>query len=329
MPHAEAEAFIEPVIEFCDGLERRHGRSKGVAIFRSKDRLRIFDADPTDEGCFIEHRFHVRPIVPAIGTTSFYILSISQNQVSLHLATGNNIVEVDVPGMPTSFATELADVTADRGSQIHSSGIVSAGKQGAVFHGQGGHHETEKAELIDYCRRVDQAIRPILRDKPRPVILAGVDELTAMMHQADDGGRYCEMSISGNVDRDPDHVLFEKAASVIADHNDAQLAEISKRFVDPRRQRVASDSEQILCAAFEGRVDTLIVDQNAKLVGRYYPVTKTIQELRDRPTDNPLEPNHDLVELAIAQTLIHRGNVISVTHDKMPLHAKIAATLRY
>ena len=25
MPHAEAEAFIEPVIEFCDGLERRHG----------------------------------------------------------------------------------------------------------------------------------------------------------------------------------------------------------------------------------------------------------------------------------------------------------------
>jgi hypothetical protein len=330
MPESEANAFLSPIEDMCRDARFLADRGTGMAIFRVADRLQSYKVDPPiEEKVVLGRTFHVRAILSQVFETSSHILALSKNRVALLSTSGDSITELEVPGLPPSLALETSDVTVDRGAQIHSSGRGTAGKQAAVFHGQGGHPATAKTELREYMRRVDEAVRTYLRDVTGPIILAGVDEVTSMYRDVSDSPQLCESSISGNVDRASDDVLLEKAAVVMAEERDHQREAIAKRLSEPRRHGVATDPEQVLCAAFDGRVDTLLFDRSAGLYGSFDPDTKTMKEFRHQPTGDPADPSHDLIEMAVAQTLLHRGRAYPVKTDEMPVDAKMAVALRY
>ena len=70
-------------------------------------------------------------------------------------------------------------------------------------------------------------------------------------------------------------------------------------------------------------------DRDAEVYGSFYADTKTMKETRQRPSGDPSEANFDLIEMAVAQTLLCRGTVYPVTRDQMPFDASMAALLRY
>ena len=198
-----------------------------------------------------------------------------------------------------------------------------------MFHGQGGHQETEKTELSDYLRRVDQAVGRMLAERDGHLILAGVEELTTTFHAVSDFPRLCESTIAGNVDHMNMADLREKASSLIADLRDKHRAVAVQAVREQRDNPVATDPERILCAAHQGSVDTLFFDRSAEIYGSFYADTKTMKETRQPPTGDPADANHDLIELAVAETLRHRGTVYPVATGDMPVTAKLAALLRY
>ena len=330
MPQSEAKSFLQPLEELCHDTRFLADRNKGVAIFRSVDTFQSYQVETLiEENCVIARRFHVRPIIAQAIQTSFHVLTLSKNRVALLSADGDSLSEMEVPNLPSSFSLETADVTADRGAQSHSSGIATAGKQAAVFHGQGGHPDTVKTELRAYLHRVDDAVQSYMQDISNPIVLAGVDELTSMYRDISNCSQLCETSVSGNFDHVADDVLLEKAAVVIAEERERQREAVAKCISEPRHHHVATDPEQVLCAAYEGRVDTLFFDESAELYGSFYPDTKTMQETRQRPSGDPADPSRDLIEMAVAQTLLHRGSVYPVIKGKMPVDANVAASLRY
>jgi hypothetical protein len=103
----------------------------------------------------------------------------------------------------------------------------------------------------------------------------------------------------------------------------------ANRIREHRRNPVATDPEQVLCAAYEGRIDTLFFDSAATLSGSFYPDTRTLKELHHAPTGEPADPSHDLIEMAVVQTLQHGGHVHSVSKEDMPAESDMAAALRY
>jgi hypothetical protein len=79
-----------------------------------------------------------------------------------------------------------------------------------------------------------------------------------------------------------------------------------------------------LPAARAGRVDALFAVRNAAVWGVHDPntgATEVHQELR--------LGDEDLLELAVAETLIHHGAVYSVPAEQMPTSGPAAAILRY
>ena len=69
---------------------------------------------------------------------------------------------------------------------MHSAMRGSLGKQAAVFHGQGGHNETHKDDLLQYFRLVDASLETVLRESQAPLLLAGVDYLLPLPAPAPD-----------------------------------------------------------------------------------------------------------------------------------------------
>jgi hypothetical protein len=83
------------------------------------------------------------------------------------------------------------------------------------------------------------------------------------------------------------------------------------------------DVEKVVLAAFQGRVDTLLVDYRAGKFGRFDPQRNRIEFVNEE------DPTMDLVELATAQAILHKGNVYGVTPDELHTAGPLWATLRY
>ena len=181
-----AKEFLEPIsdLPIQSDWERR---KTGLAIFRSKDSMSHYHlSNPFEETLVVGRQFYVKPLLPIVSKNhQFFVLAISRNQVRLLKATSDGYERLELPGLPNNIEQGLNLQTADRGEQVHSGGIRGdLGKEAAVFHGQGGHRDTIKDEVVEYCRLINESLQPLLRQTSWPLILAGVDYELAMYREA-------------------------------------------------------------------------------------------------------------------------------------------------
>ena len=333
MPEQEGEGFVKPLRDLAEDEAFLADRRHGVAIFLSENCFKVYRFEDSSEcRMWVDRVFHVRPLLPALNANlNFAVLRLSKKRVTLFSATPAGISEMELEGLPESFEASLAGVSADRGSQTHSAANASgaAGKQAAVFHGQGGLPDAEKAELTEYLRHVDNAICSALAKRLDWLVLAGVDYETAIFRSLSCYPRIATGSISGNMDHLLPAQLIERAtpiaAAAIGNERNAEAEQIRQR----RYQPVATDPEKVLKAACKGQVKTLFLDQNARLSGSFDPSTEILKEMPNEPTGEPGDPCHDLIELAAVQTLTHGGRVYSVAASEMPADVRMVAALRY
>jgi hypothetical protein len=236
---------------------------------------------------------------------------------------------VDLPALAESFEDTLLQMTTDRGAQVHSAGSGMTGKQGGVFHGQGGMPDAEKAEIIDYLRHVEDAVHAYQNQQPGPLVLAGVDYLTAIYQQTNRAAGLLPTTISGNVDHWSDDELLQHAVGIVRESLAQQRAADARRLRDPRQEGIVTDSEALLCAAYDGRIGTLFITDGATLDGSFYPDTRVLKDLHRPPTGQPGDASHDLIETAVLQTFKHGGDVQAISAEEMPVNAKMAAIVRY
>ena len=119
--------------------------------------------------------------------------------------------------------------------------------------------------------------------------------------------------------------LLEKAWPLVKPTLLKEQIIATEKFLDLSNTELAtSDPQTSIKAAFDRRVDTLLVDADEHLWGRcdqYGQVQSTHIELH--PGDD------DLLDSAAAQTLLHGGKVFAMRADEMPCKEPIAALLRF
>ena len=86
---------------------------------------------------------------------------------------------------------------------------------------------------------------------------------------------------------------------------------------------VSSDLRQIVIAACDGQVHTLLVPSGARMWGAYDPVTHTVT-IHDKPQNG----EEDLLDLATLHTLMHGGEVYVVPANARMVGHRAAAILR-
>ncbi len=331
MPKSEAEDFLKPLLDLAHETSFVSGRRHGVAVYLSDDVFKTYEVRrPIDENWFLGRTFRLRPMLATLDSLGmFHLLTLSKKRVALFAATSRSIREVTPEGLPESFEKSLSNVSADRGAQSHTAEKGVTGKQGAVFHGQGGAADSEKAELKEYLRQVENVVSSYLQDQPGFLMVAGVEYLTSIYQQVNSFARLMEPTISGNMNHLSNDRLLQQALPLATEELRREREEDAVRIGEQRRGPAVTDPEQILCAAHDGRIEAMFFDDDATLHGSFDPAARTMRELHHAPSGEPGDPSHDLIETAVFQTLRHRGRVHAATTSEMPVDAKMAAALRY
>jgi hypothetical protein len=303
-------------------------RSEGLAIFVSPDFFLTYRLPMAlEEGVVVNRRFHIKPLLPIMsGNDRFLLLALSQNRVRLFAGSRWALEEVEVPNLPTNLKEALNYVGVDGSAQTHTAMRGDLGKQSAVFHGQGGLPDVRKDDLTQFFRQVDAALHPVLRGDTRPLVLAGARYLMPIYRKVTTYPHVAEEEFEGNCDYLTPYQIHQKAWPLVEPRfrAEGEAAALAQYRELAGTSRASHNLRQIVSAAAEGRIETLLVDAHAQQWGRYHPETGDVEVHDTREASDD-----DLLDLATVQTIANRGSVYSISRDAVPTGALAVAVFRY
>ncbi len=306
-------------------------RCKSMAVFFSPDREPSFYALPfeTEERVTVSFRFYLKPVLAALSwPKSCFVLALSQHSVRLLAVdeSGHRELSLD-PEMPRSVE-DVKQTLAEPHLDLHTA------RQGqGVYHGQDQGERRHDEDLGRFLHAVAEAVEaaiekePSLRPSKRaaPLLLAGVHEMTTAFRKhsrlwiLDD-------ELPGNPEREPAHKLAEAACqhAVATSQREADKTVGGVRDLNHTPQ-VQSNIMDIVRAASDGQVETLLIQEGKTLWGVFDPQRREAM-LRDEP-DGVCE---DLLDRAALDTFRQGGSVLLLAESPSGrLNSPALALLRY
>jgi len=327
----DARELLKPAQELLEpaGFWRR--QSDGLAIFVSPKVFRTHRL-PVDfqELVVVSERFHIKPLLPLLtGDARFYILALSQNEVRLLEGTRYSVEEVDLENVPESHAEALKWDDPERRLQWHTrTGTTTDGTRAAIFHGHGVASADDPKDYIRrYFRQIDDGVSDLLRDERAPLVLAGVDYVLPLYREANTYQHLLEEGTTGNPEELSAEELHKQAWTILEPYFQRERKEAAaqyQRLAGAESELASNEVQEIVPAAYHGRVETLFVALGFQRWGSFDPDTNTLQVHEEaKPGDE------DLLDFAAAHTLLNAGTVYAVEAGKVPDGAPLAAVFRY
>lgn len=326
MRRGDARALVAPARALLGDTHFWSRQSAGLALFLSSEGMQLFRV-PVDvpELVMVNERFHLKPLLGLLGSEGrAFVLALSLRRVRLFETSREDIRELDLHDIPTSLLDAVGYDWEQRSLQFHTgTGNGRGAMRSAVFHGHGEPGDDEKAEIGKFLKVVAGGVEKLLHNERAPLILAGVEYLTAMYQRATSYRYLLNQVIRGNPDQmtplELHAVAWPLAARYFAraEADAAQLCHVAA-------PGTSSDLPQIVQAAFEGRIESVFVPVGIHKWGRFDPESfSTEVHPNRRPGDR------DLLDLVALQSLATGGEVFAVAPGEVPGGGEIAATLRY
>ena len=302
----------------------RH-REQGLALFLSSARtLTLHLPVSVEERVFGSERHHVRPLIPIVdGDGEFLVLALSQSQARLIEASRYEQRQLQVPGLEDIAESIFRDDDAQKTLQLHTGAPSHGGMRDPMYHGQGGGRDEREARLKTYCRQVQQVIASAGIGEGKPTVVSAVDYLASTYREVAHNGHLVDGLLLGNPDALDPSELRQRAWPLVAGcFAEARHRSASELPAGLARGTSTTDLDQALVAARDGRVASLFVSGDP-CWGRYDATTRTVERT------NAPHQGDDLLELAVAATLAHSGEVHGSLPDGLAGESPIAATFRY
>ena len=326
---SEALRLIQPIRDFAASAETAGIWARSIAFCRAADLFRCFLLpEPAKEIISVEDRFQVRPLFAALAREQrFHVLALSRRNIRLFACTHHHAEESRLRGvaphdMRAWMGTWKPDhVLNNRSTAGPAAGSLATGSLKGVAFTTSRDREREDQYLAHFFGEVDRGIEPLLRRDGAPLVLFGVKEDVTVYRRVATYPRLLERFIQGSPDGVEDHVIHERAREVVNEDKSEQLANTLAHF--ERRHdslRVSSDFDQIISAAWEGRVSDFVFSEDAKLRGWF---RETAREVEERPD------GEDLVNAVALRTIQRGGQAFCLRKNEMPVAADVAAVFRF
>ncbi len=301
-------------------------QEEGLAVFVNPSGTRTFRLPISfPELVIVGETFHTKPLWPVVGGNElFYLLALSRNLVRLLWVDRYDVGDVDLPDdVPRSLAEALWFEDPEKQLQHRGSGRAGQGRVVATFHGHGVPEERGEARLEAFLRAVDRGIGHLI-DPEAPLVLAGVDEITALYRKVSKHHNVVGETIGGNPDIEAPHQLHDSALEVIEPLLRRGFEQDSAAFHGGGDLAV-SDVEEVVRAAHEGRVASLIVAAGRQVWGRVSADTLDV-EIHDGPRPG----DRDLLDDAAAAAWRTGARIHAVSDpQEVPGPGPLAALLRF
>jgi len=314
---AHADAETDPFWQTQD---------RGLAIFISPGETRYVQVPfALAEQVHVGWRFVVKPLLPALMRDGrFYVLAASQNGATLYRGSRYGLDPVRDARLDTSAEAFIGRTQIDNDLGFH--GTRGAGSAQVHSLGESPKDETQE-QVRRYAVAVASAVDEILANAQAPLVLAADDRMLGMLRAqirsasvVADGIREHPTSL------DPE-TLHQRAYDLVRADLDADRQAAMERFAARQGDDgagMATRAEEIAPAAYEGRVEALVVAPDAAVHGVF-----SAEESRAFAAREPAENTIDLVDFAVLQTLAHGGAVYARPVDRTDDFPSCAAIYRY
>lgn len=322
MTKNEAIIYLAKGYELLDNSEFWMHMSDGLAVYIGKDQFDYYTV-PLDFNPFVQvhNSYYVRPMMPLLsGENRFFVLALSQNEVRFFEGDQYSITPVVIDDLVPANMEAALMLDADSTLQNHS------GQGAAIFHGQGAGKDNKNAHLRDYFNQVDKGLMNMLHDEQVPMVIAAVDYLIPLFKEVSDYKHIMDVHISGNPEHSDPTVLHEKAWNVMKAHFSQRKTDLSEQFTAYMSEDKASFFiYDIIPAAVEGKVDTLFMNKDLHIWGKYDKTTHNIEIHKTQKADSDC-----LLDMAAKETYLQGGTIYNVPMEEMPqMTAMVNAIYRY
>ncbi len=323
----EVGEFLEPAERLLPETPFWKGQKDGLALFLARDFFHSYMLPlAVPEVVVVSDRFHLKPLLSLLTEGEFYILALSQNAVRLIQATRFGASEVQLEGLPQSLADVLKYDEPEKQLQFHTGAQrFTGGERAAMFHGHGTGKDDTRSNLLRFCQEVNRALQPFLRNERVPLVLAGVDSLLPIYREASSYPHLFPEGVTGNPEALSPEELGRAAWGLVEPHFLRAFDEAADKYRKMVGTGLAShELEQIVPAALQGRVESLIVAVGLQVWGSHDPETNNPTFFEERAPGA-----WDLLDYAAIHTLMQGGAVFSVAPAAVPDGPPAAAVLRY
>lgn len=318
---AKSWKFASSYIENHDFWQ--HQKS-GLAFFISQEEVEYYRLDCNfEEMAIVGDRFYLQPLLPIVNqNTKFYLLALSQNQIKLFSGNRDRLTQLELPkDVPLSLAEALKYDDPEKQTQYHSGDSDNS----PIYLGQGVGTKDNKDEISRFFHQINNGIESAFNAEQVSLILAGVEYLLPIYHEANSYSNLLEKGIAGNPENVTSEKLHQQAWAIIEERLETDKQQQVERYGQMATQKETSDRfEDIVAAAASGQIDTLFLVPNSQTWGSYVLQSNKV-EIHQEQQQNSV----DLVDFVAVNTYLKGGKVYTIDSDQMSSDSKMTAILRY
>lgn len=320
------EADVKKLLESTEHLVTSptfwQQRGSGLALFVSEGFLRpwALETEPAQRA-FVDHHFHMAPLLSSVHHYhSFYALTLSHKRVQLYRGDGGSLVPCDNIALPNGIKEALWFKDTEKPSLRGSATAVG---------GIGGDSKQPHADEKEYVRHVNRVVSEYLQKVTAPLILVGLQPMLSLYRSANTYPNLYVHHIERNPDTTSPHELYHTACELIAELEQTPIDEAQNSYIAlsaTDTSRIASEPLEILRAAQQGRIGTLLVGSGELS----HAFGEELASSMDGPPTIEKAADSDMAEAAIRETVLRGGKVYAVPDDQLPSYGSpLAAIMRY
>ena len=298
----------------------------GLAIFANTNKCIVYELyRPLQELVVVADSFHIKPLIRIFQSVDkYHLLGLSSNDFALYEGNRYGFEEIEMD--PETYRT-IEEVLGEQ----HTDSYLTHGSYGgvggpAMYHGHGGKKDEIEKDIEKFFRYVDRfVLENYSKPSKLPLILVSLEEHHNIFKRISHNSYLMEEGIKGSYESLGMEQLTEKAWEILEPIHLEKTQNLVNSFENAKANSSGSDDlAQIARAAFDNRVETILIEADKIIPGKIDYNTGKIElgYIEDPDFDDVLD---DLAELVLKK----RGEVMMLSKDRMPSDTGVAAIYRY
>jgi len=320
------DAIMKPFYDLKEDKVFWNNTSDGIAVLASQNKCIVYNLNnPVKELAVVADSFHIKPLLQAFQSIENYqLLGLSRENFTLYQGNRDGFHEIKIdPDTPRSMHDVLGNQLSD--SYLSHGSYAGAGGP-TMYHGHGDAKEEINKDTEKYFRYVDSfVLEKYSKVSKLPLILVSLKEYHAEFKKLSKNPYILDESISKSMESIEMNDLQDNARVIIEEINREKTQRLVELFAQAEAESLgSSDLAQVAQAAYESRVETILIEEDKIVSGKIDSKTGKIKfgDINMPDYDDILD---DLAELV----LLGGGVVFVLPKDKMPVTTGIAASYRY
>jgi len=324
---SQGRELLESIADWDAIVQGEQPQGQSMGVFRSPDVFRtVWIEEPVKARAVIGPHFYIRPLLPQLTRPAvFYLLALSKKNVRMLRCTLRTSEEIPFPSsIVTSFDEWMNAAKPDHlAAKSATTGPSSGSARGPMFTTSYG-RETQDQYVAHFFRQLDRGVNEVLRGRSEPLVLAGVEDEIALYRETNTYPHLAEEAVQGAPNGLKAGEMHARAINALLrcydNRVDGALAEYNHKVGAGASNRL----KDVLRAAHDGRVLTLLISDSLETTGSFDESTYTV-----KGRETGASSDEDLVNDAAVQTILHAGQVLVAPNSKMPNGSPVAAIFRF